>query len=159
MGFSTQSAEQTVFVDGQGNKQSLVEYFQSRYNYSIKFPRLPCVLVGGDTKIPPECCVIMPGTPLPPLSLNANQVQDMISQSAQKPHDRVRRIEEIRESLAYEKSDRVAAWGVDVAARPVQVRGRVLPPPTVMYAQNRTIRTANGGWNLANVRVSVIRII
>jgi hypothetical protein len=47
------------------------------------YPNLPCVLVGGQGSfVPPECCIIVPGTPLPPLKLSPTQIQDMVSKAA-----------------------------------------------------------------------------
>ncbi|PWN48211.1 Piwi-domain-containing protein [Violaceomyces palustris] len=149
-GFTPRPAKQIDFTMKDGTKQNVVTY----YNYRIKYPNLPCILLGnGKTFVPIEVCMIVPGTPVPPLRLNPMQVQDMIRESAQRPDQRRARIEEIRRQLNYDGDNRLKSWGITISRQLVPAQGRMLTPPVVQYAPGgQQPRINNGSWNLANVR-------
>lgn len=125
-------------------------YFKDKYNFVVRQPHLQCVILESKAFVPMEVCTVLPGTPIPPQRLLPAQTQDIIREAAQRPGDRFRRISEIRRSLAYETSDRIKSWGVDISQQPVAVQGRVLQPPDIKYGGGgRPVQARNGSWNLA----------
>jgi eukaryotic translation initiation factor 2C len=46
---------------------------------------------------------------------------------------------EWRKRLDYDKLPKIKAWGLDIAKDMMQVKARVLPPPTVQYGAGRIV--------------------
>lgn len=78
----------------------------------------------------------------------------MIKVSARPPRERADHIMNWRRELAYEKQQKVAAWGIEINPQMMNIEARVLPPPAVLYAGGQDARANNGSWSLRGKRVS-----
>ncbi|KAN0062034.1 Protein argonaute [Thecaphora frezii] len=154
-GFTPKPAGQMSFRLRDGTEHTIVSYFRDKFNYAVRYPNLPCIILGdGKSFVPMEVCAIIPGSaPLPPMRLSPMQVQDMIRLAAQRPDDKMRRIQQIRQQLNYEQEPRIGAWGVQIAQQLLRTTGRVLEPPTVQYSPGgQRPRMQNGSWNLQHAK-------
>ena len=131
-----------------GKQMGIVRYTEETYRIQIRYPQLPCIDVeGGGKWVPMELVEIIPGQPLPPLGLSGSQTRGMIRNAAQRPLDRMSRIEEIRRDLAYERNDKIREWGLEVGARLEKTTARVLAAPLLKYG-SKSIQASKGAWNL-----------
>lgn len=159
LGFTPQSAQQLTFSREDGSKQSVADYFQEKYNVQLRYPQLPCLQVGSPEKaifLPLEVLRVPPGQrylrKLDPL-----QTSDMIKIANRRPQERMagcragyRLVERSREFLS--------KFQISVAPDLLQVQGRVLQPPTILYGKDSReaqIVPAQGAWNLKDKRVEV----
>lgn len=58
---SQMPASHLMFDDDHGQKLSIQTYFQQTYNYSLRFPGLPCVQVTRKAWYPMELCTVERG--------------------------------------------------------------------------------------------------
>ncbi|SPO38920.1 related to argonaute protein [Pseudozyma flocculosa] len=154
-GFTPKTAREMKFTLKDGTEHTILSYFKSKFNYTVRYPELPCVILGdGKSFVPMEVCALVPGSaPLPPQRLNPMQVQDMIRECAQRPDVKMRRIDEIRRQLSYEDDRRIQEWGVRISPQLMRAPARQLQPPTVQYSPGgQRPRIQNGSWNLVNAR-------
>lgn len=125
----------------------LVDYFRTTYNYTIKYPDLPCVQLGNKSLVPMECLELVPGNAIPPRKLTGPMTAAMIDESRQRPSDKAQTVQGWRRELAFENSQRLRSWGVSVAPTPVEITGRVLPPPQVAYGKGSDrVDVRSGAW-------------
>ncbi|KAJ9121617.1 hypothetical protein QFC22_002237 [Naganishia vaughanmartiniae] len=132
-------------------RTNLAAYYKTVYNKDLRYPRLPCVMYGKKNYVPLEFVDLEPFNGLPPNKLMPDQTADMIKIAAQRPPDRLKRIEYWRSKLAWEQQEKVKAWGLQIRSDLTQVQARVLPTPNVQYAgqgQQGMMRPAFGSWNL-----------
>ncbi|KDN53249.1 hypothetical protein K437DRAFT_265907 [Tilletiaria anomala UBC 951] len=106
-GISDDAAANMTFQKG-GKTASIVQYYRNTCNVKIRYPRLPCIDIGGGGNyIPMALCIISSAMTLPP-SFSPMQIVDMIRLSAQRLTGRQACTALIRAELAREKSDPVA---------------------------------------------------
>ncbi|KAJ8602753.1 hypothetical protein MRB53_042380 [Persea americana] len=110
-GVTPAGADKTFFEQFADNpekesvKISVATYFEKHHNRRLKFPGLPCVIVQKDNKIPMEVCIVHPG------------------QKYSKKLD----------PIQFEENEYMKNWGVEVAPKPLTIKGRQLPPPDLEY--------------------------
>lgn len=151
---TTKSAAETTF-EKDGRQISVAQYFKDIYNYTVRFRNAPCVKLRGGkgTYVPIELCYVLEGNRVPPLSLNAAQTATMIDVARQQPPERQTSVNRLRnEVVRYEADTLLQSWGVDVESEPVAVKGRQLPPPKVVYGQQKADSPRDGAWNLMGKR-------
>lgn len=150
--FSTRPVREETF-EKDGQQIRVVDYFKSTYNYTVKYPDLPCVVLGNRSLVPLECLEVLPGTPIPPRGLSGPMTAAMIEQSRQKPVDKLRSIRGWREALKFENSARIKDWSVEVDTNPIKLEGRILNPPQVTYGRGSSrVSVQNGAWNLRQAK-------
>lgn len=102
-----------------------------------------------------ECLEVQP-IALPPRKLTPAMTAAMIDESRQRPFEKAKTVQNWRDELNFDASARLSSWGVGVAPTPVEVEGRVLPPPQVSYGKGSSKPSvASGGWNLRNAKFCV----
>lgn len=111
---------------------TVAEYFFKAYNVRLRFPGLPCVIVQKDNKLPMEVCGLVPGQRYSH-KLGPLQVAEMIKTTCVKPAERIKSIEAGFKSFDFSNNEYIQAWGLEVSAKPIQIKGRVLPPPKLEY--------------------------
>lgn len=111
---------------------SVADYFLKTYNLRLKYPSLPCVIVHKDNKLPMEVCGLHPGQRYS-RKLGPQQVADMIKITCVKPPERLRAIESGVKAFNFGDNDYIKGWNIEITPKPVQVKGRVLPPPKLAY--------------------------
>ncbi|KAG8894253.1 hypothetical protein FRB99_001388 [Tulasnella sp. 403] len=78
--------------------------------------------------------------------LTPDMVSDVLRFSSVRPSERLERIREGFQFLMYDQSQYVRDFGISVNPTPLRVKGRILPHPTLQYAQNQTVMPHNGAW-------------
>lgn len=150
-GFSSKPAKSETFEDKEGKSIKVTDYLKDKYGYTVRYIDLPCVVLASRAMVPMECCEILPGTALPPRKLRPEQTAAMIDQSRQRPNEKLDTIARWRQNLNYDASEKLKAWNVNISSKPIDLEGRILPPPTVNYGKGR-VNVNSGAWNLRNVR-------
>ncbi|KAI5085087.1 hypothetical protein GOP47_0001256 [Adiantum capillus-veneris] len=92
-----QPTKELTFIDDQGTKKSVVEYFKERHKYVIKYMALPCLQVGNRNQpgyLPMEVCQILEGQRYS-RRLNEKQISELLKATCQRPLERERRILEV----------------------------------------------------------------
>jgi eukaryotic translation initiation factor 2C len=85
--------------------------------------------------------------------LNAQNTSEMIKASTQKPHDRVRSIEDgIKDTLRYSSNEYLNAFGISVEEEMMTLQARILPSPNVEFDNRKTLQGGSGSWNLKGIR-------
>lgn len=112
---------------------SVEQYFMKQYNYRLRYPNLPCLLCGTKRNaFPLEVCRVVPGQRYP-RKLDEMQTANMIKFTATKPQDRQRRVLDGMNQLKPNETPQLNDLGMVVDTRMLQVQGRLLEPPTVLY--------------------------
>ncbi|OWZ16857.1 Argonaute1 [Phytophthora megakarya] len=149
-GLSKESAERTFFENDQGQRVSIVQYFQQAYKIRLRYPKLPCLHVGAPQKknyLPMEVCHIMAGQKCP-RKVTDNQVANMIRFTCTPPHERKRSIEQKFREAGFDNDPTLRAFGLNVDPRMVETTGRQLPPPTIEYNGGMRENPRDGAWNM-----------
>jgi eukaryotic translation initiation factor 2C len=146
---SPTSAEDMVFADQDGNKQSVADYFEKTYKKPLRYPNLVCIHVGalnGNNYLPLEVCSVVENQKSP-FKLSDQQVAATIKKTCTRPGDRMQKITgNVRDSKF--ATDSIARdFGLQVDDALMTVKARVLNGPDLMYG-NGPITPDNGQWNL-----------
>ncbi|KAF8974495.1 argonaute-like protein [Flammula alnicola] len=149
------SAREEMFALREGGTISVADYFRQIQNRPLQFPDIFCAEVGSGAKIPLELCQVPPGQimrkQIPP-----EKTKDVLDFATKRPRDRLESIKNGLSVLAYEQSEYVRQFGMNVAtAGPLRVQARVLKPPTLRYgpgSKQPTIVPNNGSWNMVDKR-------
>ncbi|RLN51756.1 hypothetical protein BBJ28_00021972 [Nothophytophthora sp. Chile5] len=153
-GLSPKSAEETFFENDDGQRMSIVQYFQKTYNLRLRYPKLPCLHVGAPQKknyLPMEVCHVMEGQKCPRKATD-KQVANMIRFTCTPPDQRKRSIEQKFREAGFNTDPTLQAFGLEVNPRMVEVRGRQLPPPTMEYSRGVRENPRDGAWNMRGKR-------
>ena len=159
VGLAKTDALTSRFHNDEWNKDvSVAEYFERQYNMKLNYPRLPCFRVGSPerhTWIPMEVCEIVPGQRYI-RRLDELQTAGMVKATAIRPGDRFNTIQNGRKLLNYEKDEFANSFGLRIDGSMMQVNGRVLPAPTLLYhpsSREKTLQPRGGGWNLRDKKI------
>ncbi|RLN81527.1 hypothetical protein BBO99_00003659, partial [Phytophthora kernoviae] len=153
-GLSRESAERTFFENDEGQRVSIVQYFQSAYNLRLRYPKLPCLHVGAPQKknyLPMEVCHIMAGQKCP-RKVTDKQVANMIRFTCTPPDQRKRSIEQKFREAGFNTDPTLKAFGLEVSPNMVETTGRQLPPPTMEYSGGVRERPRDGTWDMRGKR-------
>ncbi|KAI0353623.1 argonaute-like protein [Trametes cingulata] len=141
-----------TFVNREGVRLSVTEYFQKAHNYRLRYPGVPCVELGSGALIPMEVCHVFEGQimrkQVPP-----EKTKDVLDFATKKPQERLASIRNGLGVLAYGQSEYVRQFGLMVQpnATPVSLQARILDPPVLQYGQGSrqpTIKPRDGAWNM-----------
>ncbi|KAI0335424.1 argonaute-like protein [Cubamyces sp. BRFM 1775] len=145
-------AQDLKFTNREGKTMSVAEYFKQVHNYTLRYPKFPCVEVGSGALLPMECCTIFEGQimrkQVPP-----ERTKDVLDFATKRPADRLNSIRAGLGVLAYGQSEYVRQFGLAVQpnANPVSLQARVLDPPVLQYgsgSRQATIKPRDGAWNM-----------
>ncbi|KAF9931854.1 eukaryotic translation initiation factor 2C, 2 [Linnemannia zychae] len=134
----------------------LVTYFKKTYSISLSYPMLPCVHAGKSIMLPIELCSVIEGQRCMK-KLDERQTADMIKFTSQSPHTRANNIKDGLKILKYDDNEYLREFGMKVSNEMVQIKARVLPPPTVCYhpqSREANFVPRDGSWNLLNKKVT-----
>ena len=141
---------QHKFDYGDGSETTTEQYFLKKYKIKLQFPDVPCVTVGNKgTVIPPELCWVVKGQHKRG-KLTGDQTANMIKYTAKAAFDRERAIQQIANKEIVINDPLLAHYGIKPSNRMLEVEGRVLDVPSVIY-NNKTINPKDGSWNLMGV--------
>ncbi|KAI8828499.1 Piwi domain-containing protein, partial [Chytridium lagenaria] len=153
-------ANRTMFPVGDtGNEESVANYFQTKYNASLYFPHLPCLIVGDPSKmiyLPFEVCEVVPGQ-RHLRKLNERQTAEMIKFTCQPPHIRSNKISAGITILQQRDNEYLKEFSVQIGHEMSIVNARVLPAPAISYhpaSKEPVITPREGAWNLRDKMVA-----
>lgn len=142
------SARDALFVDSDGTKMSVLQYFERKKNIKLRYPELPCLWVGSKVRnvyLPLELCII-PAGQATNKKCSPNCVAQMIKYSATSTDDRKRKIFDLLNRINYEQPNgEVKGFGIDVDKNFQRVDGRVIDPPQIKYIDGN-VRPQKGVW-------------
>lgn len=145
---TSKTASQISF-DVDGKKVSIGQYFKKQYNYTLKYPNLPCIWVSPKEKntfIPMEVCDIVAGQRCM-RKLTDNETRTMIRATAKKPQIRKAGTDEKMKKMQIGKDPYVNQFGFEVDTQMVQIKGKVIQPPKLGYSNNQTVTAQGGVWD------------
>ncbi|CAH1772409.1 unnamed protein product [Owenia fusiformis] len=137
---------------GQTVECTVAKYFFERYKMKLQFPHLPCLQVGQEQKhtyLPLEVCRVIAGQRCLK-KLTDNQTSTMIKATARSAPDREKEINSLVRKADFNSDPHLQLFGVSVSNRMVEVQGRVIPPPKLLYG-GRTKAQAipnQGVWDM-----------
>ncbi|EDO38583.1 predicted protein, partial [Nematostella vectensis] len=133
------------------NTETTVEaYFRNKYNISLRYPHLPCLLVGQKkNSVPMEVCNMIPTQRK---RLTDEQTAAMIRKTAKPANERQRDINQWVDELAtasdqYLKNE----YGMRINKQMVAIEGRVLPAPELTLGgnpQGSALTPSDGAWDM-----------
>ncbi|KAG0012896.1 Eukaryotic translation initiation factor 2C [Podila clonocystis] len=145
------SFEQTL-NNGSKKEITIPQYYTTAYNYSLKYPNLPCIGVrgkdGATLYFPAEVCVITPGQKYTK-KLDPNQTAEMIKGTCMRPQQRADKIMNNIATLKFESNEYMKAFNLEVDKEMAVIPARVLQPPKIQYANYATCNPSFGGWKLS----------
>lgn len=146
-GISSQPVDATM-VEINGKEVSVAQYFQERYNVTLRYPNLPAVNIGSSrrpTWLPIEVCDVAPGQRC--ANINDLDTAEIIRQTSQKPSVRSDNVMEQARNAGFENDPYLSAFGMKVDLKMETLEAKVLETPEVQY-QNISERPQMGSWNL-----------
>ncbi|KZT39639.1 argonaute-like protein [Sistotremastrum suecicum HHB10207 ss-3] len=150
---SEAGANDLMFELREGRRLSVASYYRETYNKSLKYPDLPCVLVGSGAWIPLEICVVPKGQ-IMRKQVPSELTKDVLDFATKQPQERLNSIRNGLSVLAYEKSEYVKHFGMKLESEdPMKIKSRVLAPPTLKYgpgSRQPTIMPRDGSWNMVD---------
>lgn len=159
-GITPLSTQKLTFpVDGSDTQISVAQYFSQKYNVILRYPLLPAVQAGSDSKpiyLPMELCNIVEGQRFS-RKLNERQVTALLKATCQRPHDRENSILQMVKYNNYNQDDLVnKEFGISVRPEMTSIEARVLPPPMLKYhatGKNSLVEPSVGQWNMIDKKM------
>nr|AEX15552.1 argonaute 2 [Pleurobrachia bachei] len=145
----TKETVSQLSFDVDGQRMSISQYFKKQYNYTLKYPNLPCVWVSPREKktyLPLEVCHIVEGQRCV-RKLNPAETSSMIRATAKKPGVRKQCTDGQLQKMEYNKDPFLKQFGFQVDQSMVQVKGKILQAPKCGYANNSTAQPNAGVWD------------
>ncbi|CAB3376735.1 Hypothetical predicted protein [Cloeon dipterum] len=143
----------TFMLDGQV-KISVFDYYAENKEYLIRYPDWPCLHAGARDKtifLPMELCKVAPNQ-VTVKKLNEEQTRIMVKVAVTKPDVRKSNIFRALGNLGLNNDRCLGEFNISVGTQMTQVRGRVLPPPSLAYRSDQDVRVMNGAWRIDRVR-------
>ena len=142
------------FEDRNNRKISVKNHFQNMYRVSLEYPQLPCLKVGAqaNTLLPMEVMKVVAGQRIKG-RLTESQTTAFIRQAAVRPSERRKQIDSIVRVNKFHEDCVLRSVGLQVDLKPIEVKGRVLPPPSVVMRQRSEeaeVPVIDGVWNTKN---------
>jgi len=151
-GFSQRNAIDTTFEERVGDdgtsthSTSVADYFQTKYGIRLQFPKLPLATTRfGD--FPLELCFSAEGERYKEV-LQGAETADFIRFATAPAKERKNQINHGLRLLAHHNIPTLAAHGLMVNNKMMEVKARILPPPRLIYGGSRTMSPRDGKWNL-----------
>ncbi|VVA93223.1 unnamed protein product [Arabis nemorensis] len=158
-GISSCPISQLSFTLEDNTQTTVIQYFAERYNYRVKYPSLPAIQSGSDSKpayLPMELCRIAEGQRYTK-RLNEKQVTAMLKATCQRPVERENAIKGMVKDNKFNKSKLVSEeFGMSVTEQLSSVEARVLPPPMLKYHESGKEKMVNprlGQWNMIDKKM------
>ncbi|KAK4834564.1 hypothetical protein QYF36_024962 [Acer negundo] len=154
-GITSAPTNQLKFLAEDKKEKSVRQYFQEKYNISLRYASWPSLQSGNDSKpifLPMELCTIVEGQRYSK-KLNEKQVTALLREACKRPSHREESISRISQFNNYQNDSLAKEFGVDVKPELVCIDARVLTPPVLKYndsGRDKTIRPRVGQWNMIN---------
>ncbi|XP_075551486.1 protein argonaute-2-like isoform X1 [Dermacentor variabilis] len=145
----TKESAKEIFFDQDGARTSVAEYFQKRYS-RLLYPHFPCLQSGSvehPVFIPLEVCELVEGQHCRK-KLDENQTAEMIKRTAKPPFKRFQEIRQSVRDLVNSTEDYLREFNIKISTDPMQLKGRVLEPPSLVFENNSVSKPREGTWDL-----------
>ncbi|XP_031490006.1 protein argonaute 4-like [Nymphaea colorata] len=138
--------------DAQDTREVTVyEYFRKEKGVELKdSASLPCIDAGRPNHpnyIPIELCSLL-SLQRYTKSLSSQQRASLVEKSRQKPQERMRTLTDAMRSNRYHEDPILSACGINFSDQFVQLEGRILPSPKLVFGNGESFAPRNGRWNL-----------
>mmetsp|Transcript_32514 Transcript_32514/g.127514 ORF Transcript_32514/g.127514 Transcript_32514/m.127514 type:complete len:728 (+) Transcript_32514:190-2373(+) len=135
-----------------GKNMNVVEYLQETYDIKLDYPKLQCAKVNKrrDVFVPLELLFIPSHRKRKPLT--PHQTQSIVRLAAVKPQNRLKSIHDIMRRSGLSRDPLVKEFGLRVNAEPMEIKARVLDPPSVLFGGNSRVNPRDGSWNMQRER-------
>nr|XP_050850291.1 protein argonaute-2-like [Vespula vulgaris] len=138
-----------VFSRDDGTSSTIENYFRKEKNYIIRYPTLPCLWIGPETKkiyVPPELCTIAPGQTIR-RKMDEIQTSKMIKLAATSSDRRKEKIMEGFRALKINDHPTMKKeFNLSVKSEFERVPARVLDAPKLNYNNNDIVSVMKGVW-------------
>lgn len=114
--------------DVDGKVINVTQYFKSKYNLTLKYPKHPLVHLGGSNYIPMEACIIVPGQEF---KGDVEDVRGVLNYSTHRPHVIAGLVQQ--DGLKKIKSTLNKEDQMRIGSKLVVVPSRVLSAPVIEY--------------------------
>ncbi|XP_063728094.1 protein argonaute-2-like isoform X3 [Symsagittifera roscoffensis] len=147
------TAQQQTFPlllpNGQSMECTVAKYFKDKYSINLKYPQLPCLQVGQESKhtfLPLELCNIVGGQRCIK-KLTDMQTSTMIKATARSAPDRENEISTLIRNAGFDRDHYLHDFGITIVNEMVKVPGRILNPPKLQYGGRQAVPT-QGVWDM-----------
>ncbi|CAH8864637.1 unnamed protein product [Trichobilharzia szidati] len=127
-------------------KQSVADYFKEHHHIILKYPYLPCVKVDQkrDVYIPMELLNILPYQP--PNASKADVASEVIRCAAVRPAERFQELQTFVNNM-FKSHPLIKQFGLAIQPKPVEIKARVLQPPTADFGCSGVQALKAGSFN------------
>ncbi|KAK4473983.1 hypothetical protein MN116_003301 [Schistosoma mekongi] len=145
-GISSLPADRLMIED---LKQSVAAYFDEQHHIKLKYPDLPCVKVNQKREVymPMELLNILPYQA--PNASKAEVASEVVRCAAVRPQERFKELAEFA-STTSKSHPLFQLFQIKIAKSCVDMKSRVLQPPTAVFSRPETIQLKPGSWNIPN---------
>ncbi|KAL6245196.1 Protein argonaute [Rhinocladiella similis] len=131
-----------------GEKLSVAQYFNRKYNVALQFPNLPLVeMTKKGVKYPMEFLQVLPGSRYT-TKLDEVQTANMIKFAVSPPQARLQAINEGKSWLNWDGDSYLKNYGLRINPDPIKTTARILPAPGVKFANKTQQPGTKGRWDL-----------
>ncbi|EJD05760.1 Piwi-domain-containing protein [Fomitiporia mediterranea MF3/22] len=136
-----------------GQQMTVMEYFNNKYHYNLRYPRMPGVVTRKDEVIPFELCHIKEGQFFRKKT-SPELMAQIMNFSKKKPNERLEILRRGMEQLQFGSSTFTQQAGLRVSPQPMSISGRLLNPPVMMYGGGSKLSPNSGSWNMVGRRLT-----
>ncbi|BGP41047.1 hypothetical protein JCM10449v2_005016 [Rhodotorula kratochvilovae] len=147
----TRESAQDFQFDSEIGRTNVADYFLREYGVQLVHPEWPCVLGSKRARYPLELCSVDYGQRYTP-DLTPQQVTDMLRITTIKPRERLAMLKRGIEVISPSNNQAFGQFGLEISTTPIRLEARVLPPPKISFAQNRSVVPQGGTWDLTGKR-------
>jgi eukaryotic translation initiation factor 2C len=130
---------------------TIKDYLKEVYKINVRFPKLPCVNLGKETYIPVELCDTVVKQQK---KFTDKQTADIIKLSAVPATERMKSIENWASNSGIDKDPILANYNINVNLKMMEVDGRVLAAPDIVYQKEYVVPSKvigeKGSWDHRN---------
>lgn len=130
------------------SRQSVAQYFRTKYNLNLQFPQLPLVeMTKKDVLYPIEFLHLVENQ-IYPFKLDETQTANMIKFAVTRPDVRKGAIEEGKGWLNWSQDNICQKYGLQVSPNMLRTKARLLPSPDVKFGGSSAKPGTAGRWDL-----------
>lgn len=133
---------------GAVKKQSVQEYFKTKYNVDLEYPTMRLVEMQERDVVYPAELLALKGLQRYNRKLSVKMTSKMIKYTAQKPHDRKEHINCCKTLFAHDKDPNLALYGMEISQKMYRTKARLLPNPEIQFGNSKVNPGINGRWDL-----------
>ncbi|SPO05231.1 related to argonaute like post-transcriptional gene silencing protein QDE-2 [Cephalotrichum gorgonifer] len=151
------SSSRHVTFDINGQKQTVYDYFEKKYNIRLRYPQFPLIeTTKKGTYIPMELCFVEHNQRYP-FKLSPNQTKEMIRIAVSRPAVRKKKIQQQAAALEFGPSNKyLEHFGLRFSPNFTVTNARLLKNPVIQFAESGKIDPgATGRWDLRNKKFLV----